>query len=165
MKLTPEQLIGRKVRGFEFKDQFISFSAHMKPFVGQVGEITDININYIIPYALVTFEKFTTWHYPLDQIEQHLVEETEVLDIPELPEGMAMEVSNDGEVWWERSVFAQTKGLFIAWKHGSPYESNAWKYARPIPAKPKQQLTMAQLIERAGLKPEEIEIIEDTKQA
>jgi hypothetical protein len=84
MKYTPEQLIGRKVRGFKFEDNDeVTFESGMLKYIGQIGEIIDVTTSPTNPIASVRFDNNDEWYYPLDQIEQHLVEETEVLDIPE----------------------------------------------------------------------------------
>lgn len=63
-------LIGKKVRGFKFEDDYVP---QMDDHIGEVGEIISV---YLKKRTIrVQFNK-TTWRYPADQIEKHLVMET-----------------------------------------------------------------------------------------
>lgn len=63
-----KDLIGRKVRGFKFEDDYVP---QMDKHIGEVGEIISVNLKRV----RVQFNK-STWRYPADQIEKHLVMET-----------------------------------------------------------------------------------------
>jgi hypothetical protein len=80
------------------------------------------------------------YRYPISLIEPHLIEESP--EIPQLGEGILMEVSDDGIEWYHSCVSAITcRGLFVG-------AFNTWKYARPIPQLPKY--THAELVEELG---------------
>lgn len=70
-----KDLIGRKVKGFKFKDSKYNgliYSSLMNKHIGEVGEITkkleDVN-TYIVQF------KDQYWYYPAELIEAHLVDE------------------------------------------------------------------------------------------
>lgn len=65
-----ENLIGRKIKGFKFEDEIIGYDSYMNKHIGSIGYIVDVSDNEVE----VQFES-VSWFYPLDQIEQHLVEE------------------------------------------------------------------------------------------
>ena len=66
-----KDLIGRKIKGFKFKDSYIEYPDQMDKHIGEVGKITDIVCNSV----KVVF-KDNYWYYPLDQIQPHLIPET-----------------------------------------------------------------------------------------
>lgn len=71
-----KNLIGKKVRGFRFDpypDSSLFYSPRMEPFVGEIGTIRAFSPNGNVR---VRFRGDEEWSYPLDQIEQHLVEDT-----------------------------------------------------------------------------------------
>jgi hypothetical protein len=114
--------VGRKCKGFRFEDGVdgIIWEERMKECMGEIGGITLQYTNRVI----IQFE-YTCWEYPISLIEEHLIPETP--EIPQLGEGVAMEVSSDGIEWFKRNVIAKKHdGLFI-----SDYGS-FWKHARPI---------------------------------
>jgi hypothetical protein len=81
----------------------------------------------------------TEGHYV--EKEPHLIEE-EAPEIPQLGEGVLMEVSDDGEDWAPRKVVGQLQnGDFVT-------ASVTWKKARAIPQLPKY--THAELVEKLG---------------
>ena len=70
--MKPEQLIGRKVRGFKFEKHW---NRKMNAYIGLVGLAERIFQNKMV---LVLFDNGISWSYPADQIEAHLVEENEI---------------------------------------------------------------------------------------
>ena len=136
--------VGRKIRGFRFEDvkDVAAFASSMKKHIGEVGEI----VGQTRETVMVRFG-YDSWDYPLSLIEPHLIEE-ETPEIPQLGEGVLMEVSDDGIEWYHSCVSAITcRGLFVG-------AFNTWKHARPIPQPPKY--THAELVEKIG---HEFEII------
>lgn len=67
-----KNLIGKKARGFEFKDRVyhdISFKDAMRRQIGEIGIIDDCtDVSYRIRF------KGWSWWYPAELIEQHLVD-------------------------------------------------------------------------------------------
>ena len=131
--------VGRKIRGFKFKNvkDVVVWTLSMKKHIGEVGEI----IGETEELVRVQFTS-DTWYYPISLIEPHLIEE-EAHDIPQLGEGVLMEVSDDGTDWGEANIIAKlSNGRYL-----STYV-NTWKYARPIPQLLKY--THAELVEKLG---------------
>lgn len=64
-----EDLVGKKVKGFKFEGDYVP---QMDRHIGEVGEIISINLKRST--VRVEFNK-TSWKYPADQIEKHLVKE------------------------------------------------------------------------------------------
>lgn len=64
-----EDLVGKKVRGFKFEGDYVP---QMDRHIGEVGEIISVNLKRST--VRVEFNK-TSWKYPIDQIEEHLVKE------------------------------------------------------------------------------------------
>jgi hypothetical protein len=116
--------VGRKCKGFRFEDKTdgTPWGELMEKFIGKVGLIVYQYDNYVI----ISFEN--DWlNYPISLIEPHLIPESP--EIPQLGEGVEMEVSNNGIEWFKRSVIAQmSNGLYIT-GHDDFW---TWKYARPI---------------------------------
>ena len=130
--------VGRKIRGFRFEDDTdgVAWVVGMQLFICRVGEITFQTHDFVT----VKFNEIITWSYPLSLIEPHLIEETP--EIPQLGEGVLMEVSNVGAIWYERRISAKTSnGYYVG-------ENKLWKHARPIPQLPKY--THAELVEIVG---------------
>ena len=118
-------LIGTKCKGFKFEDEEIGFSEKMNDYIGKVGEIVAIFDNKV----RIEFGN-KHWNYPLSEIEDHLIS-----DIPEIGEGVLMEVSNDVNFYDsnEIDVLLKYKGKFISIdEEGLVY---SWKYGRPIQQK------------------------------
>jgi hypothetical protein len=114
--------IGRKCKGFRFEGgtDGVKWLEEKKRLIGKIGVIT---IQYD-KYVIVQF-KIESWYYPISLIEEHLIPETP--EIPQLGEGVEMEVSANCIEWFKRNVIAKKHdGLFI-----SDYGS-FWKHARPI---------------------------------
>ena len=72
--MNKEELISKKVRGFKFKGEIgrIMFNSSMKDTIGEVGTIIEYDKKFN------TFQvnfRDSSWFYPAELIEQHLVEE------------------------------------------------------------------------------------------
>jgi hypothetical protein len=136
--------VGRKIRGFKFEDarNNVLWFGYMEKYIGEIGEITYENsVRVRVKFKDIAFD------YPISLIEPHLIEETP--EIPQLGEGVFMQVSNFGGTWYERRISAKTpNGYYVG-------ENKLWKLARPIPQLPKY--THAELVEKLG---HDFEIIE-----
>jgi hypothetical protein len=131
---NPQELIGRKVRGFKFesvKDKCI-FVKEISDYIGKKGVIRDYN--ELNKSFQVLFNNGCTWHYPADQIEAHLVDD----EIPTLSDGVMMLVSDDEEDWKKRRVFGKKNSYYCYW-----YGNNVFmaKYAKPLEPTKEEQLT------------------------
>jgi hypothetical protein len=93
---------------------------HKEKHIGEIGEIT----NQFKDYVRIDFSG-NFWHYPISLIEEHLIPETP--EIPQLGEGIEMEVSHDNIKWQIKKVIARIKNGFYLSEHSASY-----KYARPI---------------------------------
>jgi hypothetical protein len=114
--------IGRKCKGFRFEDGLanLTFSSMMQKHMGEIGEIKYQGNEHVV----IQF-KDDRLSYPISLIEPHLIPETP--EIPQLGEGVEMEVSNDDITWYNRNVIAQMQdGWYII------NDGTIWKYARPI---------------------------------
>jgi hypothetical protein len=130
--------VGRKIRGFKFGDgtNGVVWNTNKKLYIGVIGEITYQDSRR----ARIKFSD-DRFDYPISLIEPHLIEEG-TPEIPQLGEGVLMEVSDDGIEWYHSCVSAITcRGLFVG-------AFNTWKLARPIPQLPKY--THAELVEKIG---------------
>jgi hypothetical protein len=131
--------VGRKIRGFRFEDGIdgVGWIRAKEEKIGEVGEVESQHSNCVF----VIF-KDNAWSYPISLIEQHLIEE-ETPEIPQLGEGVLMNVSDDGEDWCEAYIIAKlANGRFLA------TNKLTWKHARPIQQLPKY--THAELVEKIG---------------
>jgi hypothetical protein len=136
---TTNNLIGKKIKGFKFDDDKYKYgyTDKMDKHIGVVGIIKEYTQG--LNAYLVDFEN-EDWLYPAELIEQHLVEETPLDDLPIIGDGVLMEVSDDNNEWHKRIVFAKYDKYFLAHDgvedikkidyNISPY---SWNYARPIP--------------------------------
>jgi hypothetical protein len=116
--------MGRKCKGFRFESgtDHTHWVSSMESYIGEIGYIKEQHIDCVI----VDF-KTTLICYPISLIEPHLIPETP--EIPQLGEGIEMEVSIDGINWCEMKVIAQRHdGLYIT-GHDNLW---TWKYTRPI---------------------------------
>jgi len=113
---------GRKCKGFRFENGIdgIAWDSYMKNHIGEVGLI----VKQIDGYVAIEFKDYS-WSYPISLIEPHLIPETP--EIPQLGEGIEMEVSSDGVIWYRRNVIAQMHDGWYIITGGS-----VWKHARPI---------------------------------
>jgi hypothetical protein len=115
--------IGRKCKGFRFEHETdrVEWIKEKKKHIGEVGVIKKQSSGY------VTIEfKDDYWDYPISLIEPYLIPESP--EIPQLGEGIEMEVSNDDILWYTRNIIAQMQdGWYII------NDGTIWKYARPIP--------------------------------
>ena len=119
-------LIGKKMKGFCFTGP--GYVEEMIPFTGKEGTI--VELGSLNPNVLVNFGPLRFW-YPISGALENLVKETE---IPELGEGVLMEVSNykDFCMATNRKVFAKKGSRFYAWGKDKGHETYGWLYARPI---------------------------------
>jgi hypothetical protein len=116
--------VGRKCKGFRFQDgtDGIAWDSYMENYIGKIGVIYFVENNSC---AIIDF-KNDTYGYPISLIEEHLIPESP--EIPQLGEGIEMEVSNALIPWQKRKIIAKRHdGLFI--------DDNGilWPHARPIP--------------------------------
>jgi hypothetical protein len=119
-----ENYIGRECKGFRFEDgtDGVEWIKEKKKHIGEVGVITDQGQYHVTVDFNIGFNLF----YPISLIEPHLIPETP--EIPQLGEGIEMEVSDDGAEWCKVNIIARLQnGLFIA------DDGTFWKYSRPIP--------------------------------
>jgi hypothetical protein len=130
--MNTNKLIGKKVKGFKFEDGLhngLEFSKKMNRYIGEIGEI--IEYNETKNRYRVEFED-DYWLYPAELIEQHLVEENPLDDLPIIGDGVLMEVSNDNHSWYKRNIFGKNNlGGFLAWDD-KMVNIYIWSYARPI---------------------------------
>jgi hypothetical protein len=130
--------VGRKIRGFRFESEMddLLFNREMRKNIGEIGEIIVQHESSV----KIQFEK-ESWYYPISLVDEHLVEETP--EIPQLGEGVLMEVSDNGVDWYKRNIIARLiSGYYI----DSIF--TIWPFARPIPQLPKY--THAELVEKLG---------------
>jgi hypothetical protein len=115
--------IGRKCKGFRVEDEIdgVRWNINKENHIGEIGVITEQGNSYV----KINFEK-DWWNYPISLIEPHLIPETP--EIPQLGEGVEMEVSDNGIEWLKRNVIAQMQDGWYIINRGT-----IWKYARPIP--------------------------------
>jgi hypothetical protein len=117
--------VGRKCKGFRFEDGIdgidgVRWGSDMHHHIGEIGEITKQEDDSV----RIQFQN-DFWYYPISLIEPHLI--PEIPEIPQLGEGVDMEVSNTGIEWFIRRVIAKRHDrLFIS------HYGDFWKYARPI---------------------------------
>jgi hypothetical protein len=113
--------IGRKCKGFRFENvDDTPWGELMENFIGKVGLIVYQDDDSV----KIEFED-NGWYYPISLIEPHLIPETP--EIPQLGEGVEMEVSDNGIEWLKRNVIAQMQDGWYIINRGT-----IWKYARPI---------------------------------
>jgi hypothetical protein len=134
-----ENYIGKKIIGFKFQNgtDCISWNEYISNHIGRIGEIILQNESSV----RVEF-KNGTCNYPISLIEQHLVNEEP--KIPQLGEGVLMQVSDSGTNWSRAYIIAKfandrfldTNRLF-------------WNYAKPI-EKQLPKYTHAELVEKLG---------------
>jgi hypothetical protein len=117
--------IGRKCKGFSFESGTlgVEWNSRMEKYIGEIGVITDRYERSV----LVKFDNGKYCCYPISLIEPHLIPETP--EIPQLGEGVEMQVSHDGIEWLKRNVIAQmSNGLYITGLD----DFWTWQHARPI---------------------------------
>jgi hypothetical protein len=129
--------VGRKIKGFRYKDNTdgLKWIEEMTGCIGEIGEIKYQHSKFV-----GVFINNYYWQYPISLVDEHLVEETP--EIPQLGEGVLMEVSDNGVDWFPRKVVGQLpNGDFVT-------AIVTWKKARPIQQLPKY--THAELVEKLG---------------
>ena len=161
--------VGRKIKGFRFENRTdnVLWFDEMQDVIAEIGKIVEHEDKWVY----VEF-KDNSFCYPSTLIESHLIEECtcentgdntcnyceelqdkailqdakskmQTPEIPQLGEGILMEVSDDGVDWGEANIIAKlSNGRYL-----STYV-NTWKHARPIPQLPKY--THAELVEKLG---------------
>jgi len=139
-----QELIGRKVKGFKFDGHLADcgYNPKMDNYINQIGVIE--SCNDLLNSYYVEF-KDDKWQYPAELIEQHLVDESGINPLDNLPiigEGVLMEVSDNGQVkWHEAEVYCKIKESYIA-KLKSENFISEWGLVRPIT--PKRKITRAE---------------------
>jgi hypothetical protein len=130
--------VGRKIRGFRFENRTdnILWFDEMQDVIAEIGKIVEHEDKWVY----VEF-KDNSFCYPISLIEPHLIEEDP--EIPQLGEGVFMEVSDDGVYWVKANVIAKLSNDYYL-----SSVRNTWKKARPIPQLPKY--THAELVEKLG---------------
>jgi hypothetical protein len=106
----------------------------MDSVIGTIGTVISQSGHYVT----VTFN-CTTYLYPLPEALEHIIQDKPT--IPQLGEGVLMEVSHDGENWFNQYIIAKYKEKYI---------SNllvSYTHARPIQPK---KITMEELEELVG---------------
>ena len=140
--------IGRKCKGFKFESgvDSVTWDLSMEPQIGKIGVIKIQCKDYVgVKFGNGSWDNPISiiWHYPISLIEPHLIPETP--EIPQLGEGIEMEVSDDNITWYRKKVIAQMQdGLFVT-------NDNCfltWKYARPI--QEVKKYTKEELVEILG---------------
>lgn len=131
---TTSNLIGKKVKGFKFDG--VSYNPKMDLHIGEIGEILEYRPK---TNAYKVNFKNDYWCYPAELIEQHLVGETPLDDLPIIGDGVLMEVSCvEVNHWANRYVIGKTKsGKFLAWVNNQQLDVYIWDFARPITLKTK----------------------------
>ena len=161
--------VGRKIRGF----RGCYVESLTKDIIGKTGIIVSQEILLDPLGEIVTVDFYNkSLSYPISLIEPHLIEECtcentgdntcnyceelqdkailedakskmQTPEIPQLGEGVLMEVSDDGEDWCEAYIIAKlANGRFLA------TNKLTWEHARPIKQLPKY--THAELVEKLG---------------
>ena len=159
--------VGRKIRGFHFYSKEVVWHKEMTKYIGKVGLVTyqdsvcirvkfkDDYFNY--PISLIELggliEECTcentddnTCNYCEELQDKAILQDAKSKmqspEIPQLGEGVFMQVSDGGVNWYPRKVVGQLQnGDFVT-------ASVTWKHARPIPQLPKY--THAELVEKLG---------------
>lgn len=144
----PQDLIGRKVRGFRFENEKgnVYWNIGMRAYIGKVGQI----IEKIGGFVTVQFDD-ATWGYPISLIHEHLVEYTtspQIIDLSNV-EGVDMLVSCGALNWSTRNVVAKVNGRYI------DSDGDSWNFAKPIEVK---KVTMKEVEELFGCK---VEIVKE----
>lgn len=85
----PNPLVGKEVKGFKFTGGPHYVPDRMDKYIGVVGEIRSISIDTFS----VKFPDGHVWSYPLDQINEHLVEPEPDLSIEEILNNMKTLIS------------------------------------------------------------------------
>jgi hypothetical protein len=130
--------VGRKIRGFRYKDNTdgLKWIEEITGCIGKIGEIKYQHSKFV-----GVFIDGYYWQYPISLVDEHLVEEEP--EIPQLGEGVLMEVSDNTVNWYKRNIIARLiSGYYI----DSIF--TIWPFARPIPQLPKY--THAELVEKLG---------------
>ena len=132
-----ENIVGKKMKGFEFGRGYVK---EMDKHIGEIGVITNQDEG-----AVTVQFKEDWWNYPLPEALEHIVQEETIVPkepiVPELGEGVMMEVSQNQKQWLEKRIIAKYKNNYIT-NMGVYYQ-----YARPIQPK---KVTMEELEQLVG---------------
>ena len=129
-----ENLVGKKIKGFRFEPTSRrSYVSSMDEHIGEIGVITSQGEEVVT----VKFKK-DWWYYPLPEALEHIIQDKPI--VPELGEGILMEVSDGGKLWRTKKVLGSSNGLFVT-------DPILWKHARPIQPK---KVTMEELEQLVG---------------
>jgi hypothetical protein len=148
-----KELIGRKVRGFYFDDgkyYGLDYLPSMHNYIGKIGVIKEYydENSYEVDFGT------QTWTYPAELIEQHLISDNPLDNLPMISEGVLCEVWDNEDEPFKMFVCARTPIGYVAWasaeKEGFDLYPSYWKNARPI--EPVKQYTKEQLEEMVGHK-------------
>jgi hypothetical protein len=82
------ELLHKFIRGFKFKDDKLSYANFMDRYIGEFGEIVDVD-SYSVQ---VRFKGNDCWWYPLNGIQEHIVQLTE--QEPEHTDASTQSVTN-----------------------------------------------------------------------
>jgi hypothetical protein len=80
------ELLHKFIQGFKFKDDRLSYNSAMNRYIGEFGEIVDVD-SYSVQ---VCFNDNDNWWYPLNQIQEHIVQ----LPEPEHTDASTQSVTN-----------------------------------------------------------------------
>lgn len=126
----PQDLIGRKVRGFKFEGtEKLGWWNCQEDYIGKVGEI--LAISSPNDSVLVKFNDRWACQYPLSLIHDHLVEDetnvetSKIIDLSNV-EGVEMMVSQNDKDYVKRNVVAKCNA-----RHIDSY-GDWWLFAKPI---------------------------------
>jgi hypothetical protein len=129
-----EKLVRKKMKGFRFEPTSgCSYVDSMDKHIGEIGVITKQDKEAI----RVKFKE-DWWNYPLPEALKHIIQDKPI--VPDLGEGILMEVSDGGKLWRTKKVLGSSNGLFVT-------DPILWEHARPIQPK---KLTMEELEELVG---------------
>ena len=129
-----ENLVGKKMKGFRFEPTSgCSYVDSMDKHIGEIGVITKQDKETI----RVKFKE-DWWNYPLPKALEYIIQDEPI--VPELGEGVLMEVSDGGKLWRTKKVLGSSNGLFVT-------DPILWKHARPIQPK---KVTMEELEQLVG---------------
>jgi hypothetical protein len=113
--------IGKKIKGFKFEStKDVSWLEEKSGYIGRIGEITCQDI-----YRVGVHFDDDYWYYPIDLVEQHLVEEE-----PKLPE------RGEEILVWDYEEDEPEKRIFVSYIEGAiePIHTYTWRYWKPIPS-------------------------------
>jgi hypothetical protein len=120
--------VGRKCKGFSFESGIdgVEWDNFKEKYIGEIGVIIEQNDFDVA----IEFKDSYCFLSPISLIEEHLIPETP--EIPQLGEGVEMEVSDYGIDWCKRKVVGLLpNGSFLTTSIDTCVAT--WQYARPLP--------------------------------